>query len=222
MKRPRSIPPFCSDVADNVLLASRHAAPQAGIAGYAAYRSAGAGGFFRRTLPGAIGLIDAWLPNFGDCLFHTIREIFARGHGSAVVLNSDSPTLPTALLIETAATLAQPGDRAVLGPSSDGGYYLLGLKIAHRRMFEDIDWSTERVAEQTLERAREIGLDVHRLPVWYDVDDVDGLAPAACRTVRPELRRTARAHAPHYADADGKVDAAAGARSTISRPGRSV
>ena len=69
-----------------------------------------------RTLPGPIGLIDAWLPNFGDCLFTTIREIFARGHGSAVVLNSDSPTLPTALLIDTAATLAQPGDRAVLGP----------------------------------------------------------------------------------------------------------
>ena len=63
----------------------------------------------------------------------------------------------------------------MLGPSSDGGYYLLGLKAAHRRMFEDIAWSTERVAEQTLERAREIGLDVHILPAWYDVDDTDGL-----------------------------------------------
>ena len=58
---------------------------------------------------------------------------------------------------------------------SDGGYYLLGLKTAHRRLFEDIAWSTERVAAQTLERAREIGLDVHMLPVWYDVDDVEGL-----------------------------------------------
>ena len=42
--------------------------------------------------------------------------------------------------------LAQPGERAVLGPSTDGGYYLLGLKTAHRRLFEDIAWSTERVA----------------------------------------------------------------------------
>jgi uncharacterized protein len=42
-------------------------------------------------------------------------------------------------------------------------------------MFETIAWSTEQVAKQTLERAREIGLDVHRLPVWYDVDDIDGL-----------------------------------------------
>jgi hypothetical protein len=79
------------------------------------------------------------------------------------------------LLVEAAETLGQPGDRAVLGPATDGGYYLLGLKHAHRRLFEDIDWSTEHVARQSLERAREIGLQVHRLPVWYDVDDVSGL-----------------------------------------------
>ena len=169
---------FLQDVADNVLLAARDAS----IAGYAAYGPPGSEDFFRRTLPGAIGLIEAWRHNFGDCLVHTIEEIFARGHVSAVVLNSDSPTLPTAFLVETAAALARPGDRAVLGPSSDGGYYLLGLKAAHRHMFENIAWSTEQVAKQTLERAREIGLDVHRLPVWYDVDDVDGL-----RRLRAEL-----------------------------------
>ena len=195
---------FLCDVADNVLLAARHGAPHGGIAGYAAFGPTGAEDFFRRTLPGAIGLIGAWLPNFGDCLFHTIREVFARGHGSAVVLNSDSPTLPTALLIETAAALARPGDRAVLGPSSDGGYYLLGLKAAHRRVFEDIDWSTSRVAEQTLERAREINLEIHTLPVWYDVDDVDGL-----RRLNAELggedRRRHDAHPPHYAAQTAKL-----------------
>jgi rSAM/selenodomain-associated transferase 1 len=166
---------FLQDVADNVLLAGRDAARHGGIAGYAAFGPPGSEDFFRRTLPGAIGLIEAWRQNFGDCLLHTIEEIFARGHAAAVVLNSDSPTLPTAFLVETAAALARPGDRAVLGPSSDGGYYLLGLKAAHRHMFEDIAWSTEQVAKQTLERAREIGLDVHRLPVWYDVDDIHSL-----------------------------------------------
>jgi uncharacterized protein len=166
---------FLQDVADNVLLAARDAERHGGIAGYAAYGPLGSEDFFRRTLPGAISLIGAWRPNFGDCLLQTIEEIFARGHASAVVLNSDSPTLPTAYLVEAAAALARPGDRAVLGPSSDGGYYLLGLKAAHRHMFENIAWSTEQVARQTFERAREIGLPVHRLPVWYDVDDVDGL-----------------------------------------------
>jgi uncharacterized protein len=191
---------FLQDVADNVLLAAQHSAPHAGISGYAAFGPPGTEDFFRRTLPGTIGLIGAWLPNFGDCLLHTIQEIFARGHGSAVVLNSDSPTLPTAFLIETAEALAQPGDRAVLGPSSDGGYYLLGLKTAHRRLFEDIAWSTELVAEQTLEQAREIGLDVYRLPVWYDVDDVESLRRLRDELQRPDpLRRRADGNEPHHA-----------------------
>jgi hypothetical protein len=58
-------------------------------------------------------------------------------------------------------------------------------------MFEDIAWSTERVAQQTLERAREIKLDVHMLPVWYDVDDVDGL-----RRLGSELRRPRASKSP--------------------------
>jgi rSAM/selenodomain-associated transferase 1 len=195
---------FLRDVADNVLLAAGHAAPFGGIAGYAAYGPIGTEDFFRSTLPGAIGLIGAWLPNFGDCLFHTISEILARGHGSAVVLNSDSPTLPTALLIEAAAALAQPGDRAVLGPSSDGGYYLLGLKIAHRHMFEDIAWSTARVADQTRERAREINLDVHILPTWYDVDDIDDLRRLNAELCGEDQDRH-QGHWPHYAMQTAKL-----------------
>ena len=62
-----------------------------------------------------------------------------------------------------------------LGPCTDGGYYLLGLKTMHRRLFEDITWGTKQVAAETLERAREVKLDVHLLPPWYDVDDVEGL-----------------------------------------------
>ena len=170
---------FLQDIADNVLRAGCHSA----IAGYVAFAPRGSEDFFRRILPPTIGLIDACLPTLGDCLLCTVESLCARGHQSAVVLNSDSPTLPTALLVETAEALARPGERAVLGPSSDGGYYLLGIKTVHRRLFEEIAWSTERVAEQTRERAREIKLDVHLLPVWYDVDDAEGL-----RRLRSEVR----------------------------------
>lgn len=166
---------FLQDVIDNVLLAAGRAAPHCGIAGYAAYGPPGSEEFFRRNFPPSIGLIEAWLPNFGDCLYRAICQIFACGHAAAIVLNADSPTLPTVLLNEAAEVLARPGDRAVLGPSSDGGYYLLGLKAAHRRMFEEITWSTAQVSEQTCARAREIGLDIHFLPEWYDVDDVETL-----------------------------------------------
>ena len=186
---------FLQDVADNVLAAAKHA----GIAGYAAFGPPGSEDFFQRTLPPAIGLIDAWLPDFGDCLYRTIEQILAHGHNGAVVLNSDSPTLPTGFLVETAEVLAQPGDRAVLGPSSDGGYYLLGLKTAHRRMFHDIAWSTERVAAQTLERACEIGLEVHRLPVWYDVDEIGDLSRLNAELNGHAARRPPDRDAPRHA-----------------------
>ena len=169
---------FLRDVADNIAAAGR-AAP---IDCYMAYGPPGAGAFFESNFPPSIGLIESWHPNFGDCLFVAIDQVLARGHAGAVVLNSDSPTLPPELLVETARALAQPGDRAVLGPSSDGGYYLLGLKAPHRRLFEDVAWSTEEVARQTRERAAEIGLEMHVLPEWYDVDDV-----ASLQTLRGEL-----------------------------------
>ena len=72
---------------------------------------------------------------------------------AACVLSSDIPTLPARLLVEAARHLLAPGDRAVLGPCPDGGYYLLGLKAAHAEMFSDIAWSTEVVAAATRERA---------------------------------------------------------------------
>lgn len=169
---------FLQDIAGNILRATQ----QAQVAGYMAFGPPEAVPFFTGILPTAVGLIECWLPDFGDCLFSAITHVLTLGHASAVVLNSDSPTLPTALLVETARVLAAPGDRAVLGPSTDGGYYLLGLKQAHRRLFDDIAWSTERVAAQTLARAREIGLPVHVLPHWYDVDEIDAL-----RTLHGEL-----------------------------------
>jgi uncharacterized protein len=167
---------FLQDVAANIGVAAAAAKTQGlGIKGYMAFGPPGSEPFFHEILPDEIGLLESWHPNFGDCLLSAIAQQLEAGHTAAVVLNSDSPTLPTSLLLETAAVLARPGDRAVLGPSTDGGYYLLGLKRAHRRMFEEIDWSTERVARQTLERARDIGLSVHTLPAWYDVDDVEAL-----------------------------------------------
>jgi rSAM/selenodomain-associated transferase 1 len=162
---------FLKDVSANLRAAGR----RADIHGYMAYGPPGTQQFFIDTLPGEIGLIESWFPNFGDCLFKAAADLLASGYASAVVLNSDSPTLPTSLLVETAEILALPGDRAVLGPSTDGGYYLLGVKAPHRRLFDDIDWSTERVARQTVERAGEVGVPVHSLPAWYDVDDLQAL-----------------------------------------------
>jgi len=176
---------FLTDVAANLL----RAGTEASIAGYAAFGPAGAEEFFRTHLPPAIGLMEIWYPDFGLCLMKALEAQFARGHEAACVLNSDSPTLPSAFLAETARVLAAPGDRIVLGPSTDGGYYILGCKRMHTRLFEDIAWSTDAVARQTLERAAELGLAVHMLPVWYDVDDA-----ASLRMARREVLEGVRFH----------------------------
>jgi uncharacterized protein len=171
---------FLKDVFENIAAAAQTAP----IDGYVAFGPPEAAGFFTAVLAPDIGLIDAWHADFGDCLFTAIVQLFERGHCAAIVLNSDSPTLPTSLLVEAAEALARPGDRAVLGPSSDGGYYLLGLKAPHRRLFDDVAWSSELVAEQTRARAAEIGLPVEVLAEWYDVDDASSL-----RTLCAELEQ---------------------------------
>jgi rSAM/selenodomain-associated transferase 1 len=162
---------FLQDIADNLIAVSA----EASVAGSMAFGPPGSEAFFRANLPPSIALQEVWNPDLGACLIETLRRLFAEGHRVACVLNSDSPTLPAALLAEMASVLAEPGDRAVFGPCADGGYYLLALKTLHRRLFEDIAWSTPIVARQTLDRAAEIGLPVHILPEWYDVDDCGGI-----------------------------------------------
>ena len=166
------------DVADNLLAA----AALANISPWMAYAPAGSQDFFARNLPDGIGLLETVAPDFGACLSRAAASLLASGHESACLLNSDSPTLPTGYLVAAATALAAPGDRVVVGPATDGGYYLIGIKHPHRRLFQDVDWSTERVFRQTLARADELNLPVVVLPSWYDVD-----CEAALRVLIGEL-----------------------------------
>ena len=108
---------------------------------------------------------------FGERLLFATEDLLRLGFESVCLINSDSPTVPPKVFIEAARALANPGDRIVLGPSDDGGYYLIGLKKLHHRIFDEIDWSTEKVLKQTIDRVTELHLDSHLLPAWFDVDD---------------------------------------------------
>jgi hypothetical protein len=102
--------------------------------------------------------------------------LLAAGHPRVIALNSDGPTLPADYLRE--ANVRLDSADIVLGPSEDGGYYLIGLKQPAPELFRDIDWSTDRVTTQTLDRIKTVGPQVSLLPSWYDVDipaDVDRL-----------------------------------------------
>jgi rSAM/selenodomain-associated transferase 1 len=182
--KTRLVPPFTyeeaaelntcclTDVATNILAAARRMP----IEGFAAYYPLGSERFFEDLLPSGFKLLPPKEPTIGRSLFHAAHDLLAAGYGSVCLVNADSPTLPTEVLVETVRRLREPGDRVVLGPAADGGYYLIGLKQFHQRLFEQIDWSTERVYRQTIARACEIGLTVASLPEWYDVDDEETLA----------------------------------------------
>ncbi len=166
---------FLRDTTENIALAAR----QAPIQGYVAYAPAGMEALFDGHVADATPLLLAdgsgemppGVQGFGRCLLHAARDLLGRGYAAACVLNADGPTLPTAILIQAARLLSDPVDRAVFGPSEDGGYYFLGLKAARAELFAGIDWSTDAVAAQTRARAAAIGLDMVELPPWYDIDD---------------------------------------------------
>ena len=166
---------FLRDIADNLSAAQEHAS----ISPWMAYTPQGSESFFRDNLPEQINLLETTAATLGDCLFYATDSFLKSGFLSACLINGDSPTLPIAHLITAVTALSANGNRMVIGPSTDGGYYLIGLKHAHRRLFQDIDWSTERVFEQTMDRAKEIDLPVFMLPTWYDVDDVSSLRTLA-------------------------------------------
>ena len=166
-----------ADSAANVATAAR-AAP---IRGFVAYDPPGTERFFAGLLPEGFFLLPPGAPvagyeGIGHSLFRAARDLLALGFGGACLVNADSPTLPTVFLREAVRRLTRPGDRVVLGPAADGGYYLIGLKRLHARLFQGIAWSTATVLRQTIARAGEIGIEVAMLDPWYDVDDRASLA----------------------------------------------
>lgn len=170
---------FLADISANLELAARDTK----LARFMAFGPPQSVAFFEDLVGAEVGLLEAWLPTLGDCLLYAVQSLLDLGYGAVCVLNSDSPTLPTAVLVAAVEALRPEGDRIVLGPTTDGGYYLLGVKRAHRRLFEDIAWSTSRVAEQTLQRAAELSLEAVLLPPWYDVDEAATLRLLADETL---------------------------------------
>jgi uncharacterized protein len=171
---------FIRDAAENIAAAAR----QARIEGYIAYSPPDAAAEFATLVADGTRLLPSRRGGLAASLYDAVEDLLGAGYGSVCLVNSDSPSLPTSLLVEAARALSLPGDRVVLGPAEDGGYYLIGLKRAHARLFEDIAWSTPAVFRQTVERAHEIGLEPVVLPVWYDVDDLQSL-----RRLHAELLR---------------------------------
>ena len=139
------------------------------------------------------------------------EQSLSRGASRVVLVGSDSPSLPREIvtqafhLLETATV--------VLGPSSDGGYYLVGASKDVPPIFDGIDWSSKRVWQQTVTCLKRNNVDFAELPKWYDVDDLDDL-----RQLNEELTQLKRSDHSWYelAEIVSQTLAAVGDRCTIA------
>jgi len=143
--------------------------------------------------PEAMSRVRRWLgeqhsysPQRGDDLGARLKIAFAgafeEGFSKVAAIGSDSPDLPEDFLRE--AFDALESHDAVLGPTSDGGYYLIGFSQDSfvAEAFDNIAWSTSAVCDQTRERLRTKGLKVRLLPLWHDVDTRADLDDLVART----------------------------------------
>jgi len=117
------------------------------------------------------------LPQEGQTLGIKIQNAFSvmfrRGYRKVVIIGVDSPTFPPQFITE-ALRLLDTHD-IVLGPTTDGGYYLAGMKERYRAIFPNHDLGTAEVLKEALERCSREGLKVSSLPPWYDLDRVPDL-----------------------------------------------
>jgi rSAM/selenodomain-associated transferase 1 len=144
--------------------------------GIGVYTPVGAEAAYADILPKDFALVPQRGDAFGERLSAATEDLLRLGFASLCLIDSDSPTVPAHAFARATEYLSAEKDSVVLGPSDDGGYYLIGLKQLHRGLFERIDWSTDRVLEQTIAAAGALGLPVQLLPTWYDVDDRATLA----------------------------------------------
>jgi rSAM/selenodomain-associated transferase 1 len=104
--------------------------------------------------------------NLGERMRQAFEDRFQEGYERVVIIGSDSPTLPTAYIEQA----LQSEKDFVIGPSTDGGYYLVGMKKKVTDIFAGVPWGTDRVLSETLNVLKDQRAEAELLPVWYDVD----------------------------------------------------
>ena len=123
--------------------------------------------------------------DLGDRMLGCFEELVEEGFERVLIVGSDSPTLPAAILRDGLDALEGDED-TVLGPTEDGGYYTVGCRRPHERMFGEVAWSADTTFEQTQSAFRRVGYQTTVLPEWWDVDTSEDLE--RLRAAGPEGR----------------------------------
>jgi uncharacterized protein len=124
--------------------------------------------------------------SLGERMSHAFEHLFASGFANVILIGSDLPALPVRFFQQAYAWLENSAD-VVLGPSADGGYYLIAMNRMVPGIFDDIAWSSAKVLSQTIHKLGNLGLKHELLSEWYDIDtrkDLERLrSQAKCREV---------------------------------------
>ena len=143
----------------------------------------------REAVGSAVDVIPQRGDDLGERMAHAFEDVFRLGIESVVLVGSDLPDLPSQHIREALAVLRGHPNRIVIGPATDGGYYLIGMNGPHAAIFRGIEWGTERALEGTLRAAKALNLQVVSVREWADVDEPADLArlmdaPADLRATR--------------------------------------
>ena len=149
--------------------------------------------FPMEVIPAGVSLHEQQGPGLGARMKTAFVESFGAGYERLVIIGTDHPTLPTAFIAQAFEALTPP-QALCIGPSDDGGYYLLGMNDFYPELFHDMRYSHADVFAQTLERAGRVRASLTLLPSWYDIDipetlrrlvaDLDNPTPEAAHTRR--------------------------------------
>ncbi len=143
-----------------------------------AYTPGGSGHIFRGIIGEApVELKPQEGKDLGMRMHNSLADAIRAGAVKAALIGTDIPTITEGLIRDAFRML--DGSDLVLGPAGDGGYYLVALKSAEKRLFTDMEWSTPRVLADTVARADALGLKVSLLPQRPDVDTPADIAALA-------------------------------------------
>ena len=140
---------------------------------------------FRDLLPSSVRYLPQRGKDLGERELNVFVDLLEKEATSVAIMGSDIPSVPLEYVEAAFNLLRQSGCDAVFGPSSDGGYYFVGAQAVQPALFENIEWSTEKVLEQTLSQARLHTINVSLIPSWHDVDTEEDL-----RKLAEQLRET--------------------------------
>ena len=128
-------------------------------------------GYFEQLDPSLIGTFIQEGRDLGDRMKNTFSAKFAEGYEQVAIVGSDSPSLPLGYIRQAFASKRD----VVIGPSIDGGFYLIGMKGKLINLFDSISWGGNTVLKETYSKLESNGASLELLPVWYDVDLSDDL-----------------------------------------------